>query len=203
MLNIDNKQKAEILYDHYNNTFSYIKECIKKREKLFILAFVFLFINFLQIFFSEECLKIANRLLENEINAKSLIFIGEGFFSNILWFFLLGVVIRYFQINILINRQYDYIHKLEKKICKLVNDKNFLTREGVAYLKKYSFFSDWVHILYVYIFPSLLLLISLSRIIVEFIKAGEITWSNFISTVFFILIAITTILYLVFIKFKK
>ena len=35
-MNIAEEKKLEILYDHYKDTFSYIREYLKQRERLFV-----------------------------------------------------------------------------------------------------------------------------------------------------------------------
>jgi len=111
--------------------------------------------------------------------------------------------LRYFQINVLINRQYDYLHFLEDELCKKTSEQNFIKREGREYLKNYSVLSDWAHIIYTWVFPILLIFIALTKIILE-LQVVEKNKTNFyFNGIIFLAICLTVILYLINIHHKR
>lgn len=189
------EKRLEILYDHYKDSFTYIQEYLKRREKLFIFILVVISLQFLQIYSSEQSVGALNAFLEKQFNFSFIL--SKEFVSILLWFFLFSISLRYFQINILISRQYNYVHSIEDKLCLKSEDKNFISREGREYLKNYAYLSNWAHIIYTWVFPILLLLVAFIKIILSIIIRESPYWNLVISGIFFIAICITTILYLI------
>lgn len=78
-----------------------------------------------------------------------------------LWFVLLCLVVRYFQTNIVVGRQYDYIHKVEDKLNAFYDIQGeMFTREGKSYLGKFQLFSTLSGYLYIIVFPVLLVIVT-------------------------------------------
>ncbi len=200
-MNISKEKKFEILYDHYKDTFIYIREYIKQRDRIFMFLVITVFILFLQISFSDQSLTAFNKFIENEIGFNFCF--SKEFTSGVLWFILFSFSLKYFQINILINRQYNYLHSLENDICSKVNDKNYIRREGREYLKNYPILSDWAHIVYTWIFPLLLVAILFVKIIMEVIAVKQVNINIFFDGFIFLIILLTVIFYLINIHSKK
>ena len=194
MGNISEDKKLEILHDHYKDSFSYLYGYIKQREKLFVFVLVVIFLQFLQISFSDQYIEAFNAFIEQKINFNFLV--GKGFLNNILWFLLFSISLRYFQTNVLINRQYDYLHGLEERICTKTGEEKYISREGKQYLENYPLFSDWVHFVYTWIFPILLILVSLTKITLEIFMENKCSFSLLMGGIFFVAVLVTTILYL-------
>jgi len=123
-----------------------------------------------------------------------------SFIGSLIWFGLLGLVVRYFQTVVHIERQYEYIHKLEENISSNYDNKAF-TREGKTYQKAYPLFSEWTWILYTFIFPLLLLIVIFTKVISEF-HMGNKSPVLFINVVFFLCILISTLFYLLY-QFRR
>lgn len=191
---ISEEKKLEILYDHYKDSFSYLYGYLKQREKLFLFVLIVVFLQFLQISFSEQYLLAFNSFVEQKINFNFSV--GKGFLNNLLWFLLFSISLRYFQTNVLINRQYDYLHNLEEKICIKIEEEKYISREGNEYLENYPLFSNWTHFVYTWIFPILLILVSLAKIILEISGEEKCSFSLLMGGIFFFSVLITTILYL-------
>jgi hypothetical protein len=98
-----------------------------------------------------------------------------------------------------VERQYSYIHKVEEKLNKELGEK-VITREGEDYLYKYPLFSNWMGLLYTIVFPLLLLVISGTKIVTELRHDWSI--NLFLDCTFFLLLAISIILYLIMLHFK-
>ena len=194
-MNSTKEGNLEILYDHYKDTFSYTREYLKERERLFAFVLGVIFLQFLQISFVDQYLEAFNIFVEKKLGFNFAF--SKEFLNNFLWFILFSTSLRYFQINTLINRQYNYLHSLEDKLCQESGDKDFIRREGRMYLKKYPIFLNWVHFLYTWVFPVILIIVALIKVILEVALENKYSLSLFIGELFFIAICITTILYLV------
>lgn len=182
-----NEIKFQTLYDHYKETCSFVKDANKTRDLFFFYIWVLLAFILMQVSCPMESLQIINALIEKNLNLK--IAFKDIIISNLLLFAFLSILIRYYQITIYIERLYPYIHKIEEKISSIASDNEFITREGKSYLSSYPHFSKWIHKFYTWIFPILLNLVIFSKLLLCF---------NAISLFLFVLILITTILYLFF-----
>lgn len=178
-------------YDHYKETFSYIREYIKNRDRYFFYALLALIFQVFTLSSPEDSLKTASSFVKETFGFELLV--SQQFVASILWFFLLSAVLRYFQMTIVIERQYQYIHRVESEIKRIMGNE-LISREGASYLKRYPLFSDWAHLLYNWIFPLLLVAVSLAKIVHEWLSG--IGWLVIIDSVFFLMICVTTGLYL-------
>lgn len=200
-MSISEEKALDILYDHYKDSFSYVSKYLLQRERIFAIVLVVVFLQFLQFSFAEQYLAAFNTFVERQFDF-AFIF-NQSFLDSLLWFLLLSTSLRYFQINILINRQYSYIHSLEEKISKKTGTENFIQRESQGYLQDYPLFLDWVHVLYTWVFPILLIVVAVTKIALEVTAAKQLSWSLTVSGIFFLLIIITSILYLAHIHKKS
>ncbi len=187
-------EKFNNLCSHYKDTFDNHKSTIKQRDRLFYILLLILSVFTLQL--TEG--NISATVIEQyaEINSGIEISNSIEFISTLLWFLLLGFTIRYFQIVIEIERQYEYLHSLEKLLNDFYAGTKAFTREGKAYLSGYPLFSKWVGWLYTIIFPALILIsISIKIFPKKFSWIfSEINFSiDFLS---FIIIFVATILYI-------
>ena len=150
---------TEILYDHYKDTLNEVKKQEIKRNKLFLIIVVHIFILFLISIRPESMYNIIVELLREQWK------LGFYFSINTVQIFImtsmLYCVVRYYQINI-------YIDKLANCISK-----NF-GREGKNYLNNYPKTQNIIYYSYKYIFPTLFIVALIYRLIVND------TWGNFI-----------------------
>ncbi|NJL58660.1 MAG: hypothetical protein HC887_02435 [Desulfobacteraceae bacterium] len=126
--------------------------------------------------------------------------IEPAFIGSMLWFFLLSILIRYFQTVILINRQYAYIHKVEENLCSFLGA-DYICREGKAYVRSYPIFSKWTKALYTVIFPIFLMLVVSVKIYKEFKILGMFYLG--VNTVLFLMIIVSVVLYWIQLHHKK
>ena len=154
-------EKANIMYDHYKDTFSIQKENEKSRNKLFIILCVCILVLMLMIIYPNNIYNNIQELCLDKfgINIKFELKVLELF--N--WFIILYLTIRYYQINTNIEKKYNYIHDLEEKMEK--NYKLPIYREGKNYLNQYPLFLTLSYIFYKYIFPMLFNLCIIIKII--------------------------------------
>jgi hypothetical protein len=188
----------EIYYDHYKDTFSYLREYIKLRDKQFIYV-VFLFgLLFFNTFSPIEFKEVTKILIEKQTGIMQNSF---SLLDSVLLFLVLSFSIKYFQSNILIQKQYKYLHKLEEDLSK--NFENFeISRESKGYLNDYPIFSSIVHRIYTMVFPSLIILLSIIKWmnIVNNQSIDSYFWFNTMTIIS--IIGLTTF-YLYWINFKR
>lgn len=116
--------------------------------------------------------------------------------DSMLWFLLLGTSTRYFQLNIQIERQYVYLHKMECYLNKYFPGTPVFTREGAAYLYNYPIFSNWIGFLYTFAFPALLLAAIAIRINLQISNTTQLASIAF-DIVCYFLVGISATLYLI------
>ena len=172
----DNKYtepKLEILNDHYKDTFSYIRDYIRIRDSLLLMILIVVTVMLSQIFSPNETKSAISEFINAKLNLTTRIEVS--FIGSVIWFGLFALIMKYFQTVVYIERQYNYIHKLEDVISKEFNGEAF-TREGKSHLKDYPIFSEWSQIVYRIIFPAILTLVSLIKIIGEWVGRDRVSW---------------------------
>lgn len=152
-----NDIKLNILHDHYKESFLYIRDREKQRDRLFLFIIALIGILFLEIQYAEIFPNIFKNINLESFNL-NLSTIPIFVFLSITWTYLFVLILKYCQIAIGIEKQYEYLHILEKKISNIFNDKEIYNREGRAYLKNYPIFSEFAWIFYVLIFPIIAIL---------------------------------------------
>jgi hypothetical protein len=156
--------KLKILNDHYKDTFACLQESRRARDRYF--AFV-VSLAALQLFLLAApnlIERIVEQLVSSQIGIQTKIDIS--LLESVVWFVLLGISIRYYQVTASLERQYDYIHMLEETLSKFFDTKAF-TREGKFYLTKFPTFTNGVSILYMWVSPILLIAIVMAKIVAE------------------------------------
>ncbi len=194
-MTISQESKLQVLTDHHKDTFQYIREFLKIRDRLFLMVLILIGLQYFQITAPDDSSKTIISFFKDALGFE--ISANKDILNTILWFGLLAIIVRYFQANVYINRQYNYIKNIEGKITEIAGTE-LITREGQSYLDEYPAFSNWTNTLYTWIFPILIILTTTYKIISDFTS-----WSGFVgsygaSFVFFIMILISTILHLLF-----
>lgn len=184
--------KLTVLSEHYDNTVSDFKKLGKSREWNFVAMLILLGVMAFQYVSPTQSESILTQLVQKQLNIDALVSINV--IGSLVWFGLLYVAIRYFQTVINIEKQYNYTHELEEQLAKSYEGKAF-TREGKTYLNNYAIFSDWVHIVYWYIFPVLLLFAITAKIIGEWSVDVANKLPLWLDTVIYVSLVISTLLY--------
>jgi hypothetical protein len=202
MNSVSDDTRFTALCSHYSDTFANIKESIKLRDKLTALILLVLAFLALYAFWPTDAITVFSGMSEQKLGFA--INIDVGFLGSIIWFALLIVVVRYTQVVVYIERQYKYIHKIEEELHKHFDNSVAFTREGKSYLKDYPKFSNWIWVLYTIIFPFVLGIVVLIKIISEWMAYfHSITASLLLNTAISIFILISIILYMFFIHRQK
>ncbi len=189
--------KTELLYDHYKETFSRIKESLNDRNHFFVMVFIVIAVQFLFATSADTISAVIVSLIQEKY--KIDISAQMSIIQSLLWLILLYLTMRYYQINVYVERQYNYIHSLEKDIAKEVDIK--FDREGGDYLSNYPKMNSFMDILYKWIFPIIYCLIICFKIIIEYI-ASKFSLLLVLNTILFASCFVLTILYLIFLHGK-
>lgn len=139
----------EILYDHYKDTVSIAKNEENKRNKMFIIILCHLLILFLISMNPQSIYNTISELLKE--NLKTGFYFSINVFQISVMLSILYFTIRYYQVNIHIDKTYTYLHKIEEEIAENISE-NF-GREGKNYLKTYPKTLDVIYYSYKYFFP--------------------------------------------------
>ncbi len=146
-----------MLHDHYKETFARIREAEGLRDRLFLVVIALYALLSLEIGYpaavggSLGTVTVAGA----EVNLQALPL--EALLTAT-WVLTLTISLRYCQKCILVDRQYDYLHKLEDALSEAVGGGDLYRREGKVYLTDYPFFLDVSWISYVILFPLIVIL---------------------------------------------
>ena len=171
---ITDKDKVDLLYSHYQETYNLCYESKNRRNKMFVLLCILESISFLTLIKPSETFN----MLLNGINSSLGITldIGNTLLQSLLWAMIVYVTIRYVQDTLYVERQYDYLDGLEKKIKEITNI-NVFDREGDNYSKDYPMVLNFIDLFYKMISPILFFSINLIHIIMEWQFASTISFS--------------------------
>lgn len=210
-MTITDEKRAELLMDHYKDTFQHILYHWKVRNRLFIFVLILLAIMALDTYSPGSLSKLINGYIAKKYEIGSAADPAFEFkvIGSAAWFLLLSLVINYYQRSIFVDRQYNYIHNLENQINTIMGSE-YVTREGKAYFSKKGVASDVgkqpiliraVGPLYVYLFPLLLFLFIGYKIYSEEFNPKSFTYcfNLFVG----VLILLYTFYYVVWVKFRR
>lgn len=188
------EQKFNNLCSHYKDTFDIHRASIKQRDMLFYGLLVILAVFTLQLSSTEIVVGAVNDYLNKATGIK--IDNSADFISTLLCLLLLGFTTKYYQVALKIERQYEYLHMLEKNLNSYYPETKVFTREGGSYLSKYPRFLSWVWFLYTIFFPILIIFSVIIRVISVIGEMQSIEMVNQIIDSFcYLVITISSILY--------
>lgn len=208
-----NEKLAELLLDHYKDTFQNILYHWKLRNRFFVYVLILIAVIALDTY--------QPGVLSDLVNAyitKTLECVGQeapkldfAVIRSAAWFLLLSLVIQYYQRSIHVDRQNRYIGGLEEQICQIMGG-DFVTREGKAYFSKTGAFKRGeesgrplflraVGPLYVYFFPLTLVVLVILKILKDDVPPGQIT--NWFNIVIGVVIILYNVFYVLWVKYRK
>lgn len=151
-------ERLNLYYDHYKDTFTQIKENLKKRDKLTLLMLILMAVQVLFVITPEESAIMAQEIVLTQFKVNSISF---AIIDLVCLASLVYTVLGYYQICLNIEKNYIYLHNVEFDLSQLSELK--IDREGGFYLANYPFISSVAHVFYAYILPSLTVMLSLTR----------------------------------------
>lgn len=161
--------KLEVLHDHYKETFAYIHQREKSRDRLFLVVIGLFGLLSLQVAYPFEFNGAFQTvsILGTDIKVGGL---PQAALLSVTWVFTLAISLRYCQDSIAVDRQYPYLHKLEKIISRMIGGGRTYRREGKQYLHDYPLMLNVAWIAYVVVFPAIVIVVSTALIIMEWQK---------------------------------
>jgi len=150
------EKRLEILHDHYKETFARQQKVESSRDRLFYAVILLYGLLSFEVGYPAGFNGAFGKLTFAgiEVSPQSL---PLPALLDVTWVLTLAVGLRYCQLSVHVNRQYDYIHSLEDVISPMVGGGMIYRREGQAYLQKYPALLNVAWIAYVFIFPVIVL----------------------------------------------
>jgi len=199
-MNPSEDKKFELLYSHYDDTYSGIRSSATSRDRFFVGILVLLATMSFQIALPTASGNAIAEFVRRRLDIQSALSIS--FLGSVIWAALLFFVVRYYQLAVGLERQYHYIHALEDDLSASYSGVPF-TREGRFYLNPYPMFSRWIARLYTWVFPLGLVLAITLKIIGE-IRLPHVSLIPLVIDVgIYLLIVTATTLYLLHVHLKK
>lgn len=197
MPGVSDNIKFQVLHAHYDDTFANIKESIRLRDKLTLLTLLVLGLVVLCTIWPTSALDAMSQAVSHKYGV--VFDLNVSLVTTFLWFALLGVIVRYTQVVIYIERQYAYIHKVEGVLAKYYDDMVSFTREGKSYLEQYPTYSNWTCFLYTNVFPLIVAVIILMKIGYEWMHLYDVSiFAIVLDTLVALSIIVTLVLYKLF-----
>ena len=144
------EKKLEIYYDHYKDTFQQQVRYIENRNRYFFISLVLVGLLFVLITDPTTVNNAANGFAQKNVSEKFVF--DFGYVNHFILFGLLCVLILYFQVNLTIEKHYEYLWKLENDLTDALQSLS-ITREGKFYLKVKPTFLKWVSKIYKFFYP--------------------------------------------------
>ena len=197
---MNDEKTVEIYYDHYKDTFTYLRTYISSRDTTFYITLGLLILVFFQSNNPSVTEKISVDLVNK--NLGNNVSIDINFINSLLLFVFLSLIIKYFQLNLLIERQYIYLHSIEDELTKRLILK--ISREGKNYVDEYPFVSWVIHRVYTILFPIILIIILIRKFNAEVKFFGD-DWRNgyfIFDTIILLFILLITLAYVSWTRFN-
>lgn len=196
------EKELELFYDHYKDTFQHLRKYLLQRDKLFFFAILTSFLMIVTTQNLAMTTSITEGLAKSKFGLQS-IEINPKLVSTVLLFSFLAILTRYYQMSLLINRQFGYLHSLEDDLSKNLS-RYAITRESKGYLEQYPNLLTVVHWIYSLVVP----LIVIGIVMIKYIQELRVFKEDYLSvyfisnTLFTILIVVISFLYLGWVHFK-
>lgn len=184
--------QLQVVSDHYSQSLTILKGDLKKRDYLISLILIVLVLLMFQVYAPEDSSRTISEFVSSKLGVDTAV--NLSYITTAIWFWLLAVSLRYYQIVVDIERQYDYLHSLEKIISNSIPGGSAFTNESTNYHKSIRAFKKWSHLVYTVIFPTLLLITVVSSIVLEHIRDQSQLLA--FDTVLALFVIASTILYL-------
>lgn len=160
MPEIEKDKILETLHDHHKDSFLYIRDREKQRDRLFLILIALIDFILIQVQYSNLSGAFEVDVAGIKTNLSK---IPSTLILSMSWTFFLALLLRYFQVAIHVDRQFDYLHDLENYISNLLGPdavtKQIYRRESAAYLvKKGAHFRDLVWFFYSFVFPTIVVI---------------------------------------------
>lgn len=185
-------EKIDLIYDHYKSTMSIIVNAEKKRGLLFIYITLLELVNFLFLIYPNELVSSINNYITSQYGFE--VNISVMIIQSAMWIIIVYTMVRYYQTNIHIEKQYKYLHLLESRIGDDLSI-TYFNRESGHYLNNFTKITDIFYVFYTWVIPILFILINIIKIYCEINSQMPLSslWFDIICCIF---VSYLSILYL-------
>jgi len=194
------EKRLEVLHDHYKDTFTHIQSYLKLRDRLLVYVLLVVAAMLFQIYSTRDADAVLSEAIKQKFGVTTTI--NTSFIGSLLWFALLALLVRYYQAVVHVDRQYRYIHGLEKSLNPIFGGSTF-TREGSSYKTGYPLFSGWTHILYTFMVPVILMGVVVARLVFDFSVLTASSLLLWVNLVIAISIYVSTVLYVIWLRCRE
>jgi len=150
----------EVMSHHYSETFDLLKNVVARRDRLFLYILLVIFIILLYMSNPTVMSDWVNSFFNKQVSGNSTTpmapLIDVSVIGVVLLLVLLSLSHTYFQTVLHVERQYEYVYKLEEELSSHFKDKAFI-RESKHYWAFKRDFSKWTKGIFWYLFPFLYL----------------------------------------------
>lgn len=181
-------QQEELYYDHYKDSFEQQKDYLQERNRLTVYIILLIAVLFMMSSNCTVLLEVSSSLQQQHLGKAVLDF---NIVATVLYFAFMWLTMRYYQINLTIEKTYEYIKRCETNISTKGTFK--IDREGGDYEKNYPWLKWVAHRIYVYLFPVLIIVASIVSIIHQWSDQNA---NRCLDIVFLSLVVILSVLYL-------
>jgi len=171
------KVHLDVMHDHYKESFAHIREREKQRDRLFLILIALLGLLFLEVQYPTNIVKLLKEVGKSGIKL-DVTALPITVILSVTWTIFLALMLRYCKVSMTVERQYNYLHKLESKISSLLQDDVIYRREGKEYLRDYPIFSEWAWFFYTIMFPMIVVGVEVYLICLEYRNKPNIDYNT-------------------------
>ena len=193
-MTVSDDKKFDALVGHYKDSFAQTLPHIKRRDRIFRILLIILVVMLFELLSGYDIYEDLLKLLK----LKWKIAASKTFMDMLFWALFFGFSFRYYQCVVAVERNYEYIHKLEDKISCVIGSLVLFTREGKWYLSDRPAILRYAHGAYVTMIPPVLIIGAIARIVTEYEQS--IMW--WVSAVF-CLAAVSVLAHYIWFRHKK
>jgi hypothetical protein len=186
-----------LVAEHYRETFGHQREYIQKRDQLFVYALLSAIALAFRASYTDQSEHVLTVVVEKVLG--SGVAIESAFLGILIWFIFFALIARYFQATLNVERQYEYISRVEQEMTSLYGSDLF-AREGKQYLANFPVFGGWMHWIYSWVFPIAILALTIWNFRVD--VGHREGWPAFIIGSIALLTSVTVGVYLYSTKFQ-
>jgi len=153
-----------------SDTYELSKAIKGKRDKYFIILCLLESVSFLLIIDQQFIVDFLTAIL-NKKNETTLV-IGCNVLQTTIWFFITYALIQYIQVVFHIERNYTYLHKLERNIAEITDGNMMFNREGEHYISGYPIVLNLIDLFYKALCPVYFTIVNVAHINYEWNIGG-------------------------------
>ncbi len=184
----------EILYDHYKETCIIAKDNEKARNRLFIIVSIVISMLFLFSYDNNSIIGLIKSWVKDNYGCDLLF--SSNIIQAILWILLFFITLRYLGLNSSLDKSYNYIHNLEKKINNQ-SGYGIIDREGDDYLNNYPVLNNITYYMYRVIVPIVYYFVTILKLKLEYRAQQELNIAMIFQIVLGIFCIILIVTYLI------